>query len=93
MNGGATLFSEALSDGGFDAPSSAIDGTWRGDLFQGAILCPGGTSIGAGGGSAIRSAELEVSGSDEIGSAVQEIDGNCLLEGTRDADGFRAAAI
>jgi hypothetical protein len=79
--------------GGSDAPSSAIDGTWRGDLFQGVISCSDGTSIGAGGGLVIRSVELEVSGSDEIGSVVQAIDGNCLLEGTRDADGFRANAI
>jgi hypothetical protein len=57
------------------------------------ISCSDGTSIGAGGGSVIRSVELEVSGSDEIGSAVQAIDGNCLLEGIRDADGFRADAI
>lgn len=79
--------------GGADAPSSAIDGTWRGDLFQGVISCSDGFSTGVGWGSVIRSIELEVSGSDEIGSAVQAIDGNCVLEGTRDADGFRADAI
>lgn len=79
--------------GGSNGTLSAIDGTWSGDLLQGVISCSDGTAIGAGGGSVVRSVDLEVSGSDETGSLVQAIDGSCLLQGTRDAEGFRADAV
>ena len=79
--------------GGSDDVSSAIEGTWRGDLFQGMVSCSNGTYIGAGGGSIVGSVDLKVSGTDEIGSVVNAIDGNCLFQGTREADGFRAEAV
>ena len=79
--------------GGSNGASSGIEGTWSGNLLQGIILCSDGTAIGAGAGSVLRSVELEVSGSDEVGSVVQAIDGSCLLQGTRDAGGFRADAV
>ncbi len=79
--------------GGSDGPSSEIDGTWKGDLIQGVITCSDGTGIGAGGGLAIREVTLDVSGSDEIGSQVQAIDGNCLFEGTRTDEGFNAIVV
>jgi hypothetical protein len=79
--------------GGSNGASSGIEGTWSGDLFQGVILCSDGTAIGAGGGTVVRSVELKVSGSDEVGSVVRVIDGSCLLQGTRDVGGFRADVV
>lgn len=78
--------------GDSDSNDSQIDGTWRGNLIQGVIVCNDGTAIGAGGGSTLREVVLEITGSDVIGSAVQLVDGNCLFEGSRNAEGFTANA-
>ncbi len=59
----------------------------------GVIICSDGTAIGVGGSYAVRQVALEVSGTDEIGTPVQAIDGNCYFEGTRDGEGFRANAV
>lgn len=82
----------ACGGGGSDQ-NNAIEGTWRGDVLQGVILCSDGTSIGAGGGSVIREVALIVSGTDEVGTPVQATDGDCFLEGVRDNTGFRASSI
>ena len=79
--------------GGSDNSSSAIEGIWSGDLFQGVILCTDGTGIGAGGGSVVRTVELHVEGTDEIGSVVKATDESCLFEGAREADGFTAYVV
>lgn len=83
----------AACGGGSGGSSSQIEGSWSGDLFQGMILCSDGTGFGAGGGSVVKHATLEISGTDEIGSIVQVMDEECLLEGVRDADGFRARPV
>lgn len=87
---GVVLASAASCGGGSDQPSSAIDGVWKGDLYQGVILCSDGTSIGAGAGTVVEAVELHVTGTDEVGSTVLATDGDCELQGTRTADGFRA---
>jgi hypothetical protein len=79
--------------GGERGDKSAIEGTWRGEVIQGVILCSDGTGIGAGAGSVTRQVSLEVSGSDVVGSIVEAVDGTCYFEGIREADGFRADAI
>jgi hypothetical protein len=79
--------------GGGGGEDSAIEGTWRGNLTQGVVVCSDGTAFGAGGGSTIREVELEVIGSDVIGSAIQTIDGNCSYQGTRSVSGFTADAV
>lgn len=79
--------------GGSGGESSAIEGTWRGSLIQGVILCSDGTGIGACGGCTLREVTLEVSGSDEVDSVVQAIDESCLYEGKRTSTGFAATAV
>lgn len=79
--------------GGSDGNSSAVEGTWKGSLYQGVISCSDGSSIGAGAGSIVRSAELEISGTDEIWSMVQVIDRDCVLQGPRDTEGFTAQVV
>lgn len=79
--------------GGSGSPSSAIEGVWKGDLYQGVISCSDGTFIAAGGGSVISTVKLEVTGTDEIGSVVEARDGDCLFQGIREIDGFRAEVV
>lgn len=66
---------------------------WKGDLVQGVISCADGFFAGACSGCVIRQVNLEVDGSDEIGSLVQAKDGDCFFEGARDSKGFTATAI
>lgn len=79
--------------GGSNNTSSLIEGTWRGSLIQGGMSCSDGTFIGAGSGSVVSNVVLDVRGTDAIGSTVQAVDGNCLLEGIRDAEGFKAKVV
>ena len=91
-----TFFS-ASCGGGSSSFNSRIEGTWRGDLLQGAIFCTDGEGnsfgIGAGAGSVFLSPELLISGTDEVGSIVQVIDGDCILEGLRTDIGFQAMPV
>ncbi len=93
---GLLLSASALAScGGSDGTGarSAIEGTWRGELQQGVLRCSDGSVIGAGTGTIAWRAAMSVTGSDEAGSAVQAVDGSCILAGTRDATGFTAQAV
>ena len=86
------LFSCGCGGGSSDS-DSMIEGTWSGDLIQGGLTCADGMFIGACAGCAIGSVNLEVAGTDEIGSVVQANDGDCRLEGVRTSTGFSAAPV
>ena len=85
------LITLASCGGGSNDPKSSIEGTWKGDLLQGGALCSDGTFIGAGSGTVVDKVNLEINGSDVIGSAVKVSDDSCILEGVRDAEGFTAS--
>lgn len=79
--------------GGSGGGRSAIEGTWRGDLFQGIISCPDDSTIAACAGCVVDTVSLIVMGNDIIGSPVQARDGECIFEGVRTSDGFVADAV
>src|SRR5687768_14510823 len=79
--------------GGSDGDSSAVAGTWRGELLQGVTTCADGSILPACASCSIGQVELFVEGGDEVGTAVSARDGECLLKGTRTTAGFSAVVV
>ena len=78
------------SGGGYEF---AIDGTWQGEETAGVLICDNGVSTGIGAGSVVRQVIFEITGSDEIGSEVDVIDGECMLIGKRTIGGFKVQPV
>jgi len=79
--------------GSGEVENSAIEGLWRGEVLQGVIECSNGVELGLGASSVVREIEIEVVGGDEDGTTVQASFDNCVLEGVRDTEGFRADVV